>query len=84
MDSLNKSLIVTLVLFLPSVAFSQVDDATYCQTLSDTYLAALGDSADTAGAIPAAISMCATTPAAAIPILQLALSDNNVTVPSQN
>ncbi len=79
----------TIAALAPLAAFAQADDAKYCTALSDKYntyvLSSDGKSHNTAPSnIADAMSKCSTDAKAAIPVLEKALKDSKVSLPSRS
>jgi len=68
---------------LSSGAFAQMSDVDYCNKLSAVYRDTVAKTATPAATVPEAMSKCATSPASSIPVLEKALRDNKVTLPSR-
>lgn len=83
MTTMTKILIACSVITLPLTAFAQSDDARYCHALSETYrLTAARSEVD--AEVPVAIAKCkAGDTATGIPILEKALRDAKVTLPTR-
>ena len=70
---------------LPLAAYAQsAADVAYCNKLSSTYRSVVASTATPNDTVPVAMSECATKPASSIPVLEKALTDNKVTLPSRN
>jgi len=74
---------ISAALALPFAAFAQSSDADYCNKLSATYRSVVMNNATPDATVPAAMSKCSNDPASAIPILEKALKDNKVTLPTR-
>jgi len=77
-----------LVLLLAAVcqataAFAQADDVAYCKVLGEIYLAKVMKTDVPTGQVPWAIDRCQAEPASSIVILQKALTDAKVQLPSR-
>jgi hypothetical protein len=68
---------------LPFGALAQSADADYCNKLSATYRSIVMGNSTPDATVPEAMSKCSNDPATAIPILEKALKDNKVTLPSR-
>ncbi len=75
--------IVCLVLALPLTAAAQSDDATYCKQLSDLYRRTSPTSATPDVVVPTAIAKCDAGDTSEIPIIEKALKDSKVNLPSR-
>jgi hypothetical protein len=70
---------------VPLAALAQsATDVAYCNKLSATYRSTVASTATPDATVPVAMSECATKPASSIPVLEKALTDNKVTLPSRN
>jgi len=81
-----KTLIVVAIaagIALPFAALAQSSDVDYCNKLSATYRSVVMNNATPDATVPAAMSKCSNDPASAIPILEKALKDNKVTLPTR-
>ena len=81
-----KSVIVIAIaagIALPFAAVAQSSDVDYCNKLSATYRSVVMNNATPDATVPAAMSKCSNDPASAIPILEKALKDNKVTLPTR-
>ena len=74
---------ISAALALPFAAFAQSSDADYCNKLSATYRSGVMANSTPQAQVPEAMSKCATSPATSIPVLEKALTDNKVTLPSR-
>jgi hypothetical protein len=88
MKTFTKTLLAFACVVLPFAASAQSNDSKYCTALSDKYntyvLASGGRSHNTASPdIANAISRCSSDAAAAIPVLEKALGDAKVSLPSR-
>ncbi|SKA15576.1 hypothetical protein SAMN02745126_03816 [Enhydrobacter aerosaccus] len=72
----------TAALLSPS-AFAQSSDVDYCNKLSQAYRASIAPNTTPAAAVPEAMSKCATDPKGSIPVLEQALKDGKVALPSR-
>ena len=77
------AIVISAGIVLPFTAFAQTSDADYCNKLSATYRSVVMGNATPDATGPAALSKCSTDPASAIPILEKALKDNKVTLPTR-
>lgn len=77
------AIVIAAGIALPFAAFAQTSDADYCNKLSATYRSVVMSNATPDAAVPEAMSKCSSDPASAIPILEKALKDNKVTLPSR-
>jgi hypothetical protein len=68
---------------LPFAALAQSSDVDYCNKLSATYRSGVMANSTPQAQVPEAMSKCATSPATSIPVLEKALTDNKVTLPSR-
>jgi hypothetical protein len=75
---------VSAAIALPFAAYAQMSDADYCNKLSATYRSVVASTATPDVSIPEAMSKCSSSPATSIPVLEKALRDNRVTLPSRN
>jgi hypothetical protein len=66
-----------------SAAFAQADEAAYCKALADVYMQKVIQTDKPTGQVPWAISKCQVDPAESIGILQKALTDAKVPLPSR-
>jgi hypothetical protein len=81
-----KSVIAVVIaagIALPFAAFAQSSDVDYCNKLSATYRSGAMSNSTPQAQIPEAMSKCATSPATSIPVLEKALKDNKMTLPSR-
>jgi hypothetical protein len=69
-------------LLLPLAASAQPADVAYCKKLSAVYRA-YNEGNDPATAIAVALSKCNTAPAASIPVLEKALTDDGAKLPKK-
>jgi len=83
---------VLAVLVLPATALGQqpqAADVAYCQAMADLYQRYVIGSSGTGSAgtpdltVKDAMVTCASTPSSSIPILEQALKDNRITLPSR-
>lgn len=71
-------------------AFAQSNDTAYCSKLSDTYKRYVGTEsqhrgrAPTAASVETAISHCQSDPATSIPVIEKALKDAKVDLPTRS
>ena len=77
------AIVVSAAIALPFAAFAQMTDADYCNKLSSTYRSIVMGNSTPDATVPEAMSKCSNDPASAIPILEKALKDNKVTLPSR-
>ena len=87
MKTVTRTLLAFACVALPLAASAQSNDSKYCSALGDKYntyvLASSGKSHNTASPdIANAISKCSSEPATAIPVLEKALNDAKVSLPS--
>ena len=82
---LRWSLVLMVASSCPfSAAFAQaIDDAAYCKVLADVYLQKVIQPDKPTGQVPWAISRCQAEPAVSIDILQKALVEAKVQLPSR-
>ena len=81
-----KSVIVVAIaagIALPFAALAQSSDVDYCNKLSATYRSGVMANSTPQAQVPEAMSKCATSPATSIPVLEKALTDNKVKLPSR-
>ena len=78
------AIVIAAGIALPFAASAQMSDADYCNKLSATYRSVVMSNATPDAAVPEAMSKCATSPATSIPVLEKALKDNKVTLPSRS
>lgn len=84
MTTMTKILIACSVITLPFTAFAQSADAKYCRALTDSYRETYSRSQNPVAEVPMAIAKCeAGDTATGIPILEKALRDAKVTLPSR-
>jgi hypothetical protein len=86
-ENVMKAVTVTVIcagIALPFAAFAQTSDTDYCNKLSATYRSVVASNATPDATVPDAMSKCGSSPATAIPILEKALKDNKVTLPSRS
>ncbi|HZY50592.1 MAG TPA: hypothetical protein VFE64_12525 [Devosia sp.] len=76
-------ILVSAGIALPFTAFAQSSDVDYCNKLSATYRSVVMGNATPQAQIPEAMSKCSSSPATSIPVLEKALTDNKVTLPSR-
>jgi hypothetical protein len=76
-------LIVCSAIALPFAAMAAMTDAQYCEALSTEYRK-LNTSSDSGGVADAMANCKAGNTAAGIPVLEKALKDQKVTLPSRN
>ena len=76
-------LIIASAIALPFAAYAQMSDADYCNKLSATYRSVVASTATPDVSIPEAMSKCSSSPSTSIPVLEKALRDNKVTLPSR-
>ena len=77
------AIVISAGIVLPFGAFAQTSDVDYCNKLSATYRSVVMGNATPQASVPEAMSQCATSPATSIPVLEKALTDNKVTLPSR-
>jgi hypothetical protein len=77
------AIVISVGIVLPFGALAQTSDVDYCNKLSATYRSVVMGNATPDATIPEAMSKCASAPASAIPILEKALKDNKVTLPTR-
>jgi hypothetical protein len=77
------AIVISAGIAMPFAAFSQSSDVEYCNKLSATYRSVVATTATPDATVPEAMSKCSSSPADAIPILEKALKDNKVTLPSR-
>ena len=77
------AIVISAAIALPFAAFAQMTDADYCNKLSSTYRSIVMGNSTPDATVPEAMSKCSNDPASAIPILEKALKDNKVTLPSR-
>lgn len=77
------AIVIAAGIALPFAASAQMSDADYCNKLSSTYRSVVMSNATPDASVPEAMSKCSNDPASAIPILEKALKDNKVTLPSR-
>ena len=79
------ALIVCGSIALPFAASAQsASDVAYCNKLSATYRSTVASTATPDATVPEAMSKCSSSPATSIPVLEKALKDNKVTLPSRS
>jgi hypothetical protein len=84
MTAAVKVLAVCSLLAAPIVASAQSSDADYCRALAETYRNTVPTTADPNAIVPAAMSKCAAgDTAAGIPVLERALREAKVNLPSR-
>ena len=76
-------ILVSAGIALPFTAFAQSSDVDYCNKLSATYRSVVMGNATPQAQIPEVMSKCSSSPATSIPVLEKALTDNKVTLPSR-
>ena len=76
-------ILVSAGIALPFTAFAQSSDVDYCNKLSATYRSVVMGNATPQAQIPEAMSKCSSSPATSIPVLEKALTDNKVMLPSR-
>lgn len=76
-------ILISAGIALPFTAFAQSSDVDYCNKLSATYRSVVMGNATPQAQIPEAMSKCSSSPATSIPVLEKALTDNKVTLPSR-
>ena len=77
------AIVISAGIALPFAASAQTADVDYCNKLSATYRSVVMNNATPDATVPAAMSKCSNDPASAIPILEKALKDNKVTLPTR-
>lgn len=77
------AVVISVGITLPFAAFAQSSDVDYCNKLSATYRSGNMANSTPQAQIPEAMSKCATSPATSIPVLEKALKDNKMTLPSR-
>jgi hypothetical protein len=77
------AIVISAGIALPFAAVAQSNDVEYCNKLSATYRSVVMGNATPQASVPEAMSKCATSPATSIPVLEKALTDNKVTLPSR-
>jgi hypothetical protein len=77
------AIIISTAIAFPFAASAEMSDADYCNKLSATYRSIVASTATPDATVPDAMSKCASSPAEAIPILEKALKDNKVTLPTR-
>ena len=82
MKVVTIGMIACVALSLPLVASAQSGDAMYCKSLSDVWRAYNGG-ADPAASVANAITHCNSSPAASIPVLEKALTDDKIKLPKR-
>lgn len=78
------AIVISAGIALPFTAFAQMSDADYCNKLSATYRSVVMGNATPSAGVPEAMSKCSNDPTSAIPILEKALKDNKVTLPTRS
>jgi hypothetical protein len=78
------AIVISAGIVLPFAAFAQMSDADYCNKLSSTYRSVVMGNSTPDAAVPEAMSKCSSSPATSIPILEKALKDNKVTLPTRS
>jgi hypothetical protein len=76
-------ILISAGIALPFTAFAQSSDVDYCNKLSATYRSVVMGNSTPQAQIPEAMSKCSSSPATSIPVLEKALTDNKVTLPSR-
>ena len=76
-------ILISAGIALPFTVFAQSSDVDYCNKLSATYRSVVMGNATPQAQIPEAMSKCSSSPATSIPVLEKALTDNKVTLPSR-
>ena len=77
------ALVIAVGIALPFAAFAQSSDVEYCNKLSATYRSTVMGNATPQASVPEAMSKCSSSPATSIPVLEKALTDNKVKLPSR-
>jgi hypothetical protein len=77
------AIVIFAGIVLPFGTFAQTSDVDYCNKLSATYRSVVMGNSTPDATIPEAMSKCSSAPASAIPILEKALKDNKVTLPTR-
>jgi hypothetical protein len=77
------AVVISVGIALPFAAFAQSSDVDYCNKLSATYRSGNMANSTPQAQVPEAMSKCATSPATSIPVLEKALKDNKMTLPSR-
>jgi hypothetical protein len=77
------AIVISAAIVLPFGALAQTADVDYCNKLSATYRSVVMGNSTPDATIPEAMSKCSSSPASAIPILEKALKDNKMTLPSR-
>lgn len=77
------AVVISVGITLPFATFAQSSDVDYCNKLSATYRSGNMANSTPQAQIPEAMSKCATSPATSIPVLEKALKDNKMTLPSR-
>ncbi|MBS0520538.1 MAG: hypothetical protein JSR90_17715 [Proteobacteria bacterium] len=77
------SIALGAAILVPAVAQAQMSDGEYCSRLSYLYRTYVGANR-ASGNVPEALAMCDTNPAAAIPVLERALTDAQIDLPRRN
>jgi hypothetical protein len=83
MTSAIKLPITCLVLALPLAAAAQSDDAKYCAALSDLYRKTIARESTPNAEVPVAIAKCQAGDTSGIPVIEKALKDSKVELPSR-
>jgi hypothetical protein len=81
---ITTTLIASAAIVLPFAASAQSSDVDYCNKLSATYRSVVASTATPDVTVPDAMSKCSSSPATSIPVLEKALRDNKVTLPSRS
>jgi hypothetical protein len=78
------AIVISAGIALPFAASAQTSDVDYCNKLSATYRSIVMGNSTPDATVPEAMSKCSSSPASAIPILEKALKDNKVTLPTRS
>lgn len=76
-------IVIGATALLSTSAFAQSSDVDYCNKLSQVYRSSIAPNTTPAATVPEAMSKCATDPKGSIPVLEQALKDGKVTLPSR-
>jgi hypothetical protein len=79
----TTAIVISAAIALPFAASAQMSDVDYCNKLSSTYRSVVASTATPDVTVPEAMSKCSSSPSTSIPILEKALKDNKVTLPSR-
>jgi hypothetical protein len=77
------AIVTSAAIMSPFAALAQMSDVAYCNKLSESYRSVVASTATPDATVPEAMSKCSSSPATSIPVLEKALKDNKVTLPSR-